>query len=1112
MKKFLLTLAGFAIGLTSFAGSVTFNFVPTQSGDTYIYNPENCYGLSPLYPESNSNADVTYLGTSNIATEDNVTISFDNNTSNTGNNAKNSWRLWSDGLRCYGAKSPYFTISTNNDENITYVSWTLKSNGLTITPCDENKTTQWTGSEKSVTFQASASSTIAILTITVGYGDYSPTDPDPSTPTAPEGTISCAEAISYIDNGYTGEATVKGYITSIVPSFNEANGYISYWIADKIDGGNQFEVYNGLSLNGEKFVYQDAIAVGALVEVTGNLTKYNSTYELAQGNKLKSYTGPNGENAPSTVDPSETGEKVTFNFVNSTYGIEGPTAGSDDSSQPYTTTGTMTDGNIVIELNGAEGKNNWRFWNDGLRAYSSGSPSFTVTSNNGATITKIKWTTKSTNDPKIYLEGEETTAITSWSGSESSVSFIAKSSSGGKAIATMTVYYEGGSETPLQEANLKFSETTVNVEGLSGSFTVPTLSKDTNASLSWASSNEKVATVSANGNVTITGYGSTKITVSAEANDEYAAGSASYTLNVLATDVITVAKALELIENGYRLEATVAGVISKVGSLGNSGGLNYWISDADSDNELYVYYGLGLEGAKFTAETDVLVGAKVVINGTLTVYNSTPEFAQNSEMLSYDAEGIVPPVIPQPSGDVIDVAEALYLIENGYRSEATISGIISNVGNLANGKLSYYISDADADNELYVYNGLGLENAQFESQSDVLVGAKVTVKGTLTLYNTTPELTNSVMLAYNADDVEEPETPELTAAEFDFTDPTGLTAMFDGEQMTFNGEETEYNMTNVTIVEGPISITGTAPEGTASSSSPRLFYSTAANNGGWAYRFYNQNSISITAAEGCYIYKIDFTATNLSTTTVTFSEGGSFANNSWTANEDTEVSEVVITKTSSGNTAISKMIVYFTGTYTGSEVVGNGNTFEGETETATFDNGSSLDFDWTATWNQAATITFTLTLDSNLEGVVPQMYIDEEYAGDFTQVTSTKAVTTWEFTTAKAYSEDDEVDFAVGFMIADNKSNQVVLPYTIGAATSTGGSGSGSGEGEGGNGNEGGDNEGGNGEGTTAIDSIDAQDVEVEYYTLQGIKVQNPAKGQLYIMRQGNKTSKVILK
>ena len=47
-----------------------------------------------------------------------------------------------------------------------------------------------------------------------------------------------------------------------------------------------------------------------------------------------------------------------------------------------------------------------------------------------------------------------------------------------------------------------------------------------------------------------------------------------------------------------------------------------------------------------------------------------------------------------------------------------------------------------------------------------------------------------------------------------------------------------------------------------------------------------------------------------------------------------------------------------------------------------------------------------------------------------------------------------------------------------------------------------------------AVESIVAEDTNapVEYYNLQGVRVANPAAGNLYIVRQGNKVSKQIIK
>ncbi len=96
---------------------------------------------------------------------------------------------------------------------------------------------------------------------------------------------------------------------------------------------------------------------------------------------------------------------------------------------------------------------------------------------------------------------------------------------------TKIVYTQAGGAAK-EDAALSFSESEVSVyEGIT-EFTAPVLSKATDATINYSSSSTKVATVDEEGVVTIVGAGTTVIAASADANDKYTAGSASYTLNV----------------------------------------------------------------------------------------------------------------------------------------------------------------------------------------------------------------------------------------------------------------------------------------------------------------------------------------------------------------------------------------------------------------------------------------------------------------------------------------------------------------------------------------------------------------------------------------------------
>ncbi|MBR4898636.1 MAG: Ig-like domain-containing protein [Prevotella sp.] len=92
------------------------------------------------------------------------------------------------------------------------------------------------------------------------------------------------------------------------------------------------------------------------------------------------------------------------------------------------------------------------------------------------------------------------------------------------------------------------------------------------------------------------------------------------------------------------------------------------------------------------------------------------------------------------------VAEAIaYINTLGSSTSANdvyVSGIISKVDsyNSTYHSITYWISDdGTTTNQLEVYSGKGLENADFSSKDDLQVGDIVTVKGKVKMYSSTPE-------------------------------------------------------------------------------------------------------------------------------------------------------------------------------------------------------------------------------------------------------------------------------------------------------------------------------------------------------------------------------------
>lgn len=100
-----------------------------------------------------------------------------------------------------------------------------------------------------------------------------------------------------------------------------------------------------------------------------------------------------------------------------------------------------------------------------------------------------------------------------------------------------------------QESEISFSEK--NVDGVLGeTFSSPILSNPHDLNIVWTSSDEKVATVDADGKVTLVDKGTTVITASTEGNEEYASGNAKYVLYVIPV-ASNIAELNELAPNLY---------------------------------------------------------------------------------------------------------------------------------------------------------------------------------------------------------------------------------------------------------------------------------------------------------------------------------------------------------------------------------------------------------------------------------------------------------------------------------------------------------------------------------------------------------------------------------
>lgn len=167
----------------------------------------------------------------------------------------------------------------------------------------------------------------------------------------------------------------------------------------------------------------------------------------------------------------------------------------------------------------------------------------------------------------------------------------------------------------------------------------PQLSNANNLTVSYSSSNEEVATINAEGVITLLTAGKTDITAEFAGNDEYEAAKVTYTLTVneASTEVpelITVAQALAIIdalENGkttdkvYQVEGFVVGTpdFQRKEDQTLYGNVNFdMAAEANGATKLTVFRAKSFENKNFTEETISLLkeGDKVVMEGKLQKY------------------------------------------------------------------------------------------------------------------------------------------------------------------------------------------------------------------------------------------------------------------------------------------------------------------------------------------------------------------------------------------------------------------------------------------------------------------------------------------------------------
>ena len=262
------------------------------------------------------------------------------------------------------------------------------------------------------------------------------------------------------------------------------------------------------------------------------------------------------------------------------------------------------------------------------------------------------------------------------------------------------------------------------------------------------------------------------------------------------TAPMTVAEALAALDSEDPINnVAVAGIISTAPTANpSSGKLTYYISDDGSDtDELEVYLGYGLNGASFSAKTDLQVGDEVTVFGNLTIFNSTTkEFASGSRLLAFNRpEAAVTGIDLTESTAEVEVGKTVTLHASVVPANATNKTIVwsvqsgSDYASVENGVVTG-IAAGEA-----VIRAASDENASIYEECTVTVTEPAPLSPWASVYTSNVELSGSqnvkVTITVDEEDKNFDGVKMNKAAAATFTIPAGTTNLY-AHMAAWNGE------------------------------------------------------------------------------------------------------------------------------------------------------------------------------------------------------------------------------------------------------------------------------------------------------------------------------------
>lgn len=266
----------------------------------------------------------------------------------------------------------------------------------------------------------------------------------------------------------------------------------------------------------------------ATIAADGTITLKAAGTTTIKAESAETATYKKGEATYTLTVKEQSGEQgsITGDIVFGELGLENGVQYSD----PF----TADNGQFTVTFGG--GGNDGKYYNTGtaIRVYGGGY--MTVAATGGKKITKIVVTYDGSNKPgaddQIVEIGSYDAESGTWTGSAESVTFTRPTGTGHWRIQALTVTVEGEGGETKEPAGLAWSEATATVKIGATDNVFPTLTNPHSLPVSYSSSKEGVATIAADGTITLVGEGTTTIKAASAETDDYYAGSATYELTV----------------------------------------------------------------------------------------------------------------------------------------------------------------------------------------------------------------------------------------------------------------------------------------------------------------------------------------------------------------------------------------------------------------------------------------------------------------------------------------------------------------------------------------------------------------------------------------------------